>query len=111
MAADAHYASSAMPKYYPHPPWHPMYSLARDAVEQVLKLCATNVYLKMKAAVALQKAEELTADGALQFHTSSPTDTNVPTTASPPTLMYVPPLDETDIMLNNVSAQRWRVDE
>ena len=107
MAADAHYASSAMPKYFPHPPWHPMYSLARDAVEQVLKLCATNVYLKMKAAVALQKAEELTADGALQFHTSSHTNTNVPAAASPPTPVHVPPLDETNIMLNDVSTRRW----
>ena len=107
MAADAHYASSAMPKYFPHPPWHPMYSLARDAVEQVLKLRAADVYQKMKAAVALQKAEELTANGALQFHTSSPTDTNVPATASPPTSVHVPPLDETNIMLNDVSTRRW----
>ena len=66
-----------------------MYSLARDAVEQVLKLRAADVYQKMKAAVALQKAEELTANGALQFHTSLPTDTNVPATASPPTSVHV----------------------
>ena len=46
MAADAHYASSAMTKYFLHPPWHPMYLLAQDAVEQVRKLCAANVYAK-----------------------------------------------------------------
>ena len=41
--ADVQYASSAMPSYFPHPSWHPMYSLARDAVESVLKLRAADV--------------------------------------------------------------------
>ena len=49
--ADVQYASSAMPTYFPHPPWHPMYSLARDVVEYLLKMHAVDVYMKLKAAL------------------------------------------------------------
>ena len=109
--ADVQYASSAMPTYFPHPPWHPMYSLARDAVEYLLKMRAVDVYTKMKAALA----EEMRESGSLYFETASPRAATTTTTSttidaavpSPP----CPSIDGTDVVLNDVSSRRWGVDQ
>ena len=70
--ADVQYASSAMPAYFPHPPWHPMYSVASDAVECVLKLRAVNLYTKMKTALAIKSSEEMRESGSLHFEFATP---------------------------------------
>ena len=55
MVADVQYASSATPTYFPHLTWHPMYSLAQDAVKGVLNLYVGDLYTKMKMALTIKK--------------------------------------------------------
>ena len=113
--ADVQYASSAMPTYFPHPPWHPMYSLDRDAVKCLLKMRAVDVYMKMKAALATDSPEEMRESGSLHFETASPRAATTTTTSttidaavpSPP----CPSIDGTDVVLNDVSSRRWGVDQ
>ena len=107
--ADVQYASSAMPSYFPHPPWHPLYSLTRDAVKSALKLCAADVYAKMKAALAIKSAQEMRENMTMHFEPSSRSPTAVTVdTAVPSPVIFA--LDETDVMLNDVSStkNRWR---
>ena len=114
--ADIQYASSAMSTYFPHSPWHPIYSLARDAVKCMLKLRALNVYTKIKAALAIKLAEGMRESGSLHFKTAPPraaTNTTTTTTTIDATVPSpaCPSLDETDVVLNDVSSRRWGVDE
>ena len=101
---DVQYASSAMPSYFSCSPWHPMYSLACDAVKSVLKLRAVNLYETLKATLDIKSAGEMGESGALHFETSS---THAPTAtivdAAVP-LSTRPALDKIDVELNNVSS-------
>ena len=58
------------PPYLPHPPWHPMYSDARNDVERVQKLYAADVQSKANAANASQLATTVEQEASLQFKLS-----------------------------------------
>ena len=101
---DVQYASSAMPTYFPHPRWHPMYSHACDAVKVVLKLRAVNLYKTMKAAISIKLADETRESGALHFETSSiraPIGMTGNIAVRSPTRLA---LDKSDVILNSVSS-------
>ena len=99
---DVQYASSAMPTYFPHPRWHPMYSHACDAVKVVLKLRAVNLYKTTKAAISIKLADETRESGALHFETLSTCAPIGMTVDAAVRLPTCPALDESDVVLNNV---------
>ena len=99
--------TNIQPLYLPHPPWHPMYSDARDNVERVQKLYAADVQSKANAANASQLATTVEQEASLQFEL---TPSSAPLLRTVPT-MICSNVGEIEQYVNSASSGVWLVPE